>query len=66
MGYAHHPTESPAMPPLRTILLAYLTDYTNNYLTVDKFAGHNGLTPEHAAGLLALARQIHSTSHPDA
>jgi len=41
-------------------------DWRNNYLTVDKFAEHNGLTAMQATKLLALAQEVFTTTHPEA
>lgn len=41
-------------------------DYVNNYLTVEKWAEHNGLTVEQAQALLAVMRDIANTPHPEA
>lgn len=51
---------------MRDTLIATLYDFINNYLTVAKFAEHNGLSEAQAEALLALARQIESTPHPEA
>lgn len=40
-------------------------DYLNNYLTIEKFAEHNGLTKEHAASVLNAGRYVHEGNHPD-
>lgn len=47
-----------------TIINAYY-DYVNNYLTLTKWAEHNGLTVPQAEAFMALARQIESTPHPE-
>ena len=36
-------------------------DYTNNYLTQEKFAEHNGLSLTQANTLLKLAKEVHET-----
>lgn len=48
-----------------TLINAYL-DYVNNYLTIEKYAEHNGLTPEQARALLDVARAVYGSKHPDA
>ena len=50
---------------MRELLINTLYDYTNNYLTVSKYAEHNGLTEAQAESLLVLASQIASTPHPE-
>ena len=34
-------------------------DYVNNYLTVDKFAEHNGIHPTDARRLLSIGQVLH-------
>lgn len=53
------------MMELRDTLLNAYQSYCNDYLTIDKFAEHNGLTTDEANGLLALARKIASHPHPE-
>lgn len=48
-----------------TLIAAYL-DFRNNYLTVEKYAEHNGLTEEQAYKLIDLAKQVFESEHPDA
>ena len=48
-----------------TLIAAYL-DFRNNYLTVGKYAEHNGLTEEQAYKLIGLARDVFSSDHPEA
>lgn len=47
------------------LINAYL-DYVNNYLTVERYAEHNGLTVGQAKQLLELAKAVHDSPHPDA
>lgn len=54
------------MKEARTVLNEIYLDYVNNYITVDKFAEHNGLTAMQACRLLDLAKEIHNTNHPEA
>lgn len=49
----------------QTLINAYY-DRINNYLTTEKFAEHNGLTLEQAEALLALAKQVEASPHPEA
>jgi hypothetical protein len=48
-----------------TLINTYL-DFINNYLTVEVYAEHNGLTVLQAEILLALAKDVYSTDHPEA
>ena len=53
------------MPGAREMLnLAYL-DYFNNYLTVETYADHHGLSTEHARAFLELAKLVLETPHPE-
>lgn len=52
--------------PARDILIAIKLDMMNNYLTLDKYAEHNGLLPIEAARLLDLANSVISHEHPEA
>ena len=40
-------------------------DRVNNYLTLEKFAEHRGLTVDEAEALLQLARQCALEPHPE-
>ena len=51
---------------MRAQLIAAYLDYTNNYMTIAKFAEHNGLTMEQGQQLITLARSVYNTAHPDA
>lgn len=51
---------------MRDILIDAYLDRVNNYLTDAVYAEHNGLTPEQASALLALAKEIFNTPHPEA
>lgn len=48
----------------QTLINAYL-DYYNNYLTVAKYAEHNGLTEDQARSLLQLAQKVYYSNHPE-
>lgn len=50
----------------RDYLIQVYLDWTNNYLTVEKFAEHHGLTPDQGTTLIALATQVYNTPHPEA
>ncbi len=54
------------LPNYRDVLRSIYCDWRNDYLTVDKFAEHNGLTSEQAVNLIDLAREVFSSSHPEA
>lgn len=41
-------------------------DWRNNYLTVEVFAEHHGLTTGEACTLLDLARDVNRHEHPEA
>lgn len=47
------------------LIMIYL-DYLNNYLTVAKYAEHNGLTEGQAKVLINLATTVYHSDHPDA
>ena len=40
-------------------------DYLNNYLSLEVFAEHNGLTFDQAESLILLARDVINSEHPD-
>lgn len=50
---------------MRDILINAYLDYWNNYLTVAKYAEHNGLTENEAKTLIDLARQVFNHPHPE-
>jgi hypothetical protein len=50
---------------MRDMLINAYLDYRNNYLTVDKYAEHNGLTPEQGAEFIALAKSVFNSKHPE-
>ena len=54
------------MKNARDYLIDILDDFRNNYLTLEKFAEHNGLKDFEACKLLDLARQVVSHPHPEA
>jgi hypothetical protein len=51
---------------MREILIETYMDFINNYLTVEKFAEHNGLLDAEAKVLLELARWVAEHPHPEA
>jgi hypothetical protein len=50
---------------MRETLIETYLDYRNNYLTVEKWAEHNGLTAMQGHKLIALAREVFETQHPE-
>ena len=54
------------MKNLRNVMIDYYLDYRNNYLTMDKFAEHNGLHLDQAIDLIRQAKVIFNSSHPGA
>lgn len=53
------------MKQARTYLNELYEDYINNYLTVAKFAEHNGLHMHEANKLIQLMKITYATKHPD-
>ena len=51
---------------MRDQLINYYLDYVNNYLTVDLFAEHHGLSKDHALILLGLCKDVFDSNHPEA
>lgn len=49
----------------RELLAAEYLDYVNNYVSVELFAEHRGLTTDEAIDLLQLCRRAHEDPHPD-
>lgn len=50
---------------MRDVLTKVYYDWCNNYLTIDKFAEHNGLTYDQALDLIDLARKVAQSDHPE-
>lgn len=50
----------------REKLIAEYLDYINNYLTIEKFAEHRGLTTEEGQLLYTLAKKCYNDKHPEA
>jgi hypothetical protein len=50
---------------VRNTLIETYLDRFNNYLTDEKYAEHNHLTLEQAKTLLALAKQVFESKHPE-
>ena len=53
------------MQNARDYLAQLYLDMVNNYLSLEKFAEHNGITEEQAADLYQLAKSVFNTEHPD-
>jgi len=53
-------------PDARTYLQAVWLDWRNHYITVEKFAEHNGLLPVQARVLLEVAATVFHSPHPEA
>lgn len=61
------PLHTPQLSPdARAYLCAVHLDWFNHYLTVEKFAEHNGITPGQAWTLIALANEVYNSQHPEA
>ena len=58
----------PLNPPhkvARDILDEVYLDYFNNYATIMTYADQHGLTEGQAGILIAQARDVHTTTHPE-
>lgn len=51
---------------IRQKLIDIYLEWRNDYLTVERFAEHKGLTVEQANVLIDLAREVANSPHPDA
>lgn len=51
---------------MRSKLIDCYLDWRNNYLTIEKYAEHNGLTPTEADKLINLSREVFQHDHPEA
>jgi len=51
---------------IRQNLIDVYLDFVNNFLTVDFFAEYYGLTYDQAFKLLAVARSVLESNHPEA
>ena len=49
----------------REKLKAEYLDYLNNYLSIDKFAEHRGLTYDEAECLINVGRSCFTNKHPE-
>jgi len=50
---------------MRDTLINAFLGFLNNYLTVEQWAEHNGLTEAQGLKLLALAQEVYNSEHPD-
>jgi hypothetical protein len=50
----------------RTALAEVWREYLNDYLSLEKFAEHKGLTAQEAEWLLKVAQSAHENPHPEA
>jgi hypothetical protein len=50
---------------MRETLIKVWLDFTNNYLTISKFAEHNDLTEYEAEQLIKLVSLVASHNHPE-
>lgn len=53
------------MNTVRKQLCDIYLDWRNNYLTIDVFAEHNGLTWDQAGELIDFSRKVFSSKHPE-
>ena len=51
--------------PMRQTLINTYLDYVNNYLSLEVWAEHNGLSYEDADTLLTLAKDVMNSNHPE-
>jgi hypothetical protein len=49
----------------RTYLEALYLSWVNEYLTIDTFAEHHGLTYKQASDLIDLMQSVYNTKHPE-
>lgn len=50
----------------RDVLIDAYLDYRNDYLTIEKYAEHNGLYPQEAEILIQLGKKVWEHQHPEA
>ena len=53
------------MKHARGYLIELYLDYRNNYLTIEKFAEHNGLHVWQAIDLISVAEKVFDSKHPE-
>jgi len=51
---------------MREILINAYLDYINNYLSVEKYAEHHGMTFLQGFYFIEVARAVFNSKHPDA
>ena len=49
----------------RETLIQIYRDWFNNYISLEVFAEHNGLTVQQAEQLVSLGRQVIESPHPE-
>ena len=54
------------MKEFRGVLIEVYLDYRNNYLTIEKWAEHNGLNRTQGETVLWVAREVFESMHPEA
>lgn len=50
----------------RTVLRDIYLDWINNYISIELYAEHNGLTVEQAQRLIELSREVFNSKPPEA
>jgi len=50
---------------IRNTLIAIANEFQNDYLTLETFADHKGLTVEQAMALITLAQNVRASKHPE-
>ncbi len=49
----------------RNILKGLYEEWRNDFLTYDRFAEYNGITPKQAQALIHIAREVYNSKHPE-
>ena len=50
---------------MRTVLTDIYLEFRNDYLTVEKYAEHNGLSVNEAENLIKIASDVFYSLHPE-
>jgi hypothetical protein len=50
---------------MRDQLINTYLDFVNNYLTLARYAEHNGITTDQAGMLIAIASEVFNSPHPE-
>lgn len=50
---------------MRKILINAYLDFVNNYLTIEKYADHNGLSIDEANVFMSVAKHVFNNPHPE-